>query len=167
MIDSEYMEEKHSPTMGLTNFYGQVQMVRNIFKRCILWQIYCASRHRNWFSTDCEPLDTSQSCFNQDNNHLNYRKLLDDAIANWYQQKRLVINCWLPKSFINQQFSFDNVCSIFSHIKIGSRKIPPRKIHTRKIPTHQTPPWKIPPGKFPPRKFPPISLIVFLHYFFT
>ena len=57
---------------------------------------------------------------------------------------------------------------------MGSRKIPPEKIPIRKIPTHQTPSWKVAPplGKFPPRKFPPgtfplISLIVFLHYFFT
>ena len=58
---------------------------------------------------------------------------------------------------------------------MGSRKIPPEKIPIRKISTHQTPSWKVAPpplGKFPPRKFPPgtfplISLIVFLHYFFT
>ena len=51
----------------------------------------------------------------------------------------------------------------------GSRDIPPGK-----IPTHQSPSWKIAPPsrKIPPRKFtsgifPTVSLIVFLHSFFT
>ena len=78
----------------------------------------------------------------------------------WNVLYNILMKCFeFDKEFITITYSW--------YIFIGSTKIPPEKIPTRKISIHQTSPWKTPPGKFPPGIIPPISLIVFIHIFFT